>query len=211
MQATSNDYSVNSRTRKSPRSISWLQPPAGGRLQPYVVNRRREVSRVRGEGRRCARLPKGFLQAASSCRFDRAPARSFELPAPGRSPISSVAIERAEAELAKPGQAHGQTAPGKTLPEFVPEASNKGEACDKAAALGEQRSSTGTEKEPVHRTFPSAFSISRRIASDRLGASFWRDAHCSIRAINSGASRIDVTGVLPVGGRPIFFSELTSP
>jgi hypothetical protein len=56
----------------------------------------------------------------------------------------------------------------------------------------------------VQRARPSDFSISRRMASDRDGASFWRCAHASIRAANSGANRMLVTGVFPVGAGPGF-------
>jgi hypothetical protein len=56
-----------------------------------------------------------------------------------------------------------------------------------------------------HRARPSAFSISRRMASDLDGVSFCFAAHASILAANSGASRIDVTGVMPVGAGPRFF------
>jgi hypothetical protein len=46
-----------------------------------------------------------------------------------------LALEKQLAAEAKKRQAHGQTAPGKTLPERFPEASDAGEARSKAAAM----------------------------------------------------------------------------
>ena len=51
--------------------------------------------------------------------------------------------------------------------------------------------------------FPlSAFSISRRIASERDGSSSCFAAHLSIAVANFSGSRNDATGVLPVGAGP---------
>jgi hypothetical protein len=72
----------------------------------------------------------------------------------GQRAMIAVAIERELAEEARKRQAHGQTAPGRTLKEFVPEALAPGQARDEAARLADVNPHYVTDAKKLAKTSP---------------------------------------------------------